>query len=38
MLHQIDMCLRSIMACLNVYFGDINVCAVNYLLLIILKG
>ena len=38
MLYQIDMRLRSVMACPDVFFGGINVCAVNYLLLIILKG
>ena len=38
MLHQLDMRLRSVMACLDVFFEGMNVHAVNCLLLIILKG
>lgn len=37
MLHHINMRLYTIMTYLNIFFGSMNVYAVNYFLLIILK-
>ena len=35
--HQINICLYSVIVCLNEFFRNMNAYAINYLLLIILK-